>query len=911
MRRNVPGGRLIVTGFRRLLGRGRRYEDLSVSILEHIEERTDELMDEGLPRAEAEQRARREFGNVALIEERSREQWQWAAAERLLADLRLALRRLGRSPGFAATVLLTLAIGIGANVAVFSVVNSVILKPLPYPDSGRLAALWLDAPGGGLANFTDGLELSPSMYFTFRDHNRTFQSIGIWTRSLANVTGIAVPEEVKTAAVSGGVLETLGVPPALGRWFTAGDQDPHGADTVLLSYGYWQRRFGGDRGVIGRSIQVDSVTREIVGVMPRGFKMVDYDFDLMVPLAFDRAHLKMAPFGYQGIGRLKPGVTLAEADSDIARLIPVWMDSWSNGPGTNPHYYRVWRIAPHFRTLKQQVIGNMGGVLWVVMATVGLVMLIACMNVANLLLVRAEGRQQELAIRAALGAGRGRIARELLIESVMLGLMGGALAVGVAYAGLRLLGSAGPAELPRLSEISLDGWSLLFTLALSVLSGFLFGSIPAVKYAWSRSSLAMGGAMREVSRTASAGRTHQRSRDVLVVGQVAMALVLLVSALLMIRTFAALRNVDPGFADAAHIQTMRIWIPDLLAQDPVMVTRTENEIADRIASIPGVTGAGFAGAVPMDGVDPNWDQVIVEHRNYTGGVPPIRLYNYVSPGFFRAMGTRFVAGRDYTWADIYGMRPAVIVSENFARDTWGSAQAAIGKRLRTFEGQPWYQVVGVVEDVHVHGVDEAAPVIIYWPAMLADPYSRTPAIRASRAVAFAIHSDRAGQANFIEQVKQVVWSVNGNLPVAQIETMGEIYGQSMARTSFTLVMLAIAGAMALLLGIIGIYGVISYAVSQRTREIGIRLALGAQKGGLQWLFVRSALALTGVGVGVGLGAAAVLMQLMRSLLFGVSPVDLFTYVTIPALLLGCAAVASYLPARRAAAVDPVVALRAE
>jgi predicted permease len=675
----------------------------------------------------------------------------------------------------------------------------------------------------------------------------------------------------------------------------------------MLSYGYWQRRFGGDRGVIGRSIQVDSLMREIVGVMPRGFRLMDYDFDLMVPLAFDRAHLKLAPFGYQGIGRLKPGVTLEQADADIARLIPVWMDSWSNGPGTNPHYYRIWRIAPHFRTLKQQVVGNVGGVLWVVMATVGLVMLIACMNVANLLLVRAEGRQQELAIRWALGAGRGRIARELFVESLTLGILGGTLALGVAYAGLRMLVAMGPAELPRLNEISLDGRALLFTLALSVISGLLFGSIPALKYAWARGALTTG----ETSRTASTGRRHQRSRNVLEVGQVAMALVLLVSALLMIRTFAALRDVDPGFADAAHIQTMRISIPDQLIQDPVTVTRTQNEIAGKIAAIPGVTGVGFAGEVPMDGVDPNWDQIRVEGKNYHGGEPPLRLYNYVSPGFFHAMGTRFVAGRDFTWADIYGMRPMVIVSENYARDQWGSPQAAIGKRVQQYEKTPWEKVIGVVEDVHVHGVDEAAPAIIYWPAMLPSPYTRRPTIEVWRDVAFAIHSGQAGQAGFVDEVQRAVWSVNGNLPVAAVATMGEIYGQSMARTSFTLTMLAIAGAMALLLGLIGIYGVVSYAVSQRTREMGIRLALGAQKSELEWLFVRSALTLTGMGAGIGLCAAAGLMQFLRSLLFGVNPVDVFTYVTISVVLVGCAAVASYVPARRASAVDPVKALRAE
>ena len=419
----------------RIFSRRRRYDDISVSIEEHIEERSDELMADGLSRAQAQQTARCEFGNVALIAQRSRDVWQWPLLETLLADLKFAQRRLRKSPGFAATVLLTLAIGIGANTAVFSVVNSVLLKPLPYPHSEQLVALWLNAPGaGGLANFDNGLQLSASMYLTFSQHSNSFQSMGVWTMRYANVTGIAQPDQVSAAFVSDGVLEALNVPPAMGRWFLASDQDPHGTKTVMLNYGYWQRHFGSDSSVIGRSIQVDAETRTIVGVMPRGFRMVDQDFDLLIPFAFDPTHQTLAGFGYSGIARLKPGVSLAQADADIAHLLPLWMDSWSNGPGSNSHYYEAWRIAPNFRSLKQQVIGRVGNMLWTVMATVGLVMLIACTNVANLLLVRAESRHQELSIRAALGAGRARIARELLIESVLLGLIGGALSVGVADA---------------------------------------------------------------------------------------------------------------------------------------------------------------------------------------------------------------------------------------------------------------------------------------------------------------------------------------------------------------------------------------------------------------------------------------------------------------------------------------------
>lgn len=891
-----------------LFSRDRRFSELSESIREHLEEKVADLMDRGMTREKAERTARREFGNVSLIEERSREAWHWRRLESLLADLRLALRRLHRSPGFATTVLLTLAIGIGANTAVFSVVNSVLLKPLPYPESDRIVSLWLDAPGaGGLAGPDSGLGLSASMYLTFARHNRNFESMGVWIGRFATVTGVAEPEEVNAEYLTDGVLETLAVPPVAGRWLSAADQDPHGAMTTMLSYGYWQKRFGGDRNVIGRSIRVDGDTRTIVGVMPRGFRLADEDFELLIPIAYDPTNQQLAGFSMTGIARLKPGVSIMQANADIGRLIPLWMDSWSNGPGTNPHYYERWKIAPNFRPLKRLVIGDVGKVLWVVMGTLGLVMLIACINVANLLLVRVEARHQELSIRAALGAGRGRIARELLVESLLLGLMGGVLAVGVAYGGLRLLAAIGPRDLPRASEIALDGWSLGFTLAVSVLSGLVFGLIPVLRYARTKATALMGGA----SRTSSTGRLRQRSRNGLVIAQVAMALVLLVSALLMIRTFAALRNVQPGFTDAAHVETISTWIPEQEVPNSLTVARMENNIADRLADVPGVISTGFATTVPMDGHDANADLLSVEGKSYEGGEPPLRLYNYVSPGYFRSLGTHIVAGRDYTWDDIYNLRDRIIVSENFARESWGSSSAAIGKRVRQFQNQPWKEVIGVVEDVHVHGVEQKAPVIIYWPAMMNSPYTPQPTIFTRRFVTFTVHSSRVGSGDFLKELEQAVWSVNPNLPLARVSTMQEIYRGAMARTSFTLTMLAIAGSMALTLGILGIYGVISYSVSQRSREIGIRLALGAQKRQLRWMFVRSALVLTGVGLIIGLGAATAVARLMRTLLFGVNPLDPLSFAAVPLVLIAAAALASYLPAHRAATLDPVEALRSE
>jgi predicted permease len=890
----------------RIFRRRQLYNDLTEELREHIEEKTEQLMRlENLSRTKAREAALRTFGNLSLVEQRSREVWQWPAIESLLADVKLSLRRLRNSPGFAMTVVLTLAIGIGANTAVFSVVNSILIKPLPYPESEQLVALNLNAPGApGLADFRDGLRLSASMYLTFAAHNRSFQSVGVWQPATGNVTGLAQPEQVNTALVSDGVLQTFAVPPAAGRWFDATDQDPRGAKRVMLSFGYWQRRFGGDRSVVGRTIELDSQPREIVGVMPRGFRILNYDFDLLVPLAFDQHKQILAGFSYRGIARLKPGLSIGAADTDVARLLNVWMDSWTNCPKCDPHFYLNWKIGPALRPMKEEVLGGIGGALWVVMGTIGVVMLIACTNVANLLLVRADARQQELAVRAALGAGRARIVRELLIESLLLGLFGGVGGTAVAAAGLRLLLTIGPTNLPRLSEIGLDGWSLAFALALAVFSGLFFGSIPALKHAQTRALVAL----RAGGRTASLSRERQRGRSVLVIAQVAMALVLLVSAVLMIRTFAALRNVDPGFSDPAHIQTLRVAIPSSLIADREIVTRTQNSIAEKLAAIPGVASVGFASAMPLQQIEPNWDDLFFQDKTYKTGEAPLRLYNYVSPGYFHTAGTNIVAGRDFTWAETYGLRPVGILSENLARECCGSAQAAIGKRFREYDSMPWHEVIGVVQDVRMNGVADPAPAVAYWPILSSDLPSY---YNATRAVTFAVRSTRAGGPEFIGEVQRAVWSVNASVPVANVRTMADIYGESMARTSFTLVMLTIAGSMALALGLLGIYGVISYAVSQRTREIGIRLALGAQRASLRWMFVRSALVLTGAGIAMGLAAAALLVQLMKTLLFGIHPLDPFTFATVPLALVAAAVLASYLPTARAAAVNPVDALKAE
>jgi predicted permease len=707
--------------------------------------------------------------------------------------------------------------------------------------------------------------------------------------------------------VSDGVLQALRVPPIAGRWLSQSDQVPRSAETVMLSHGYWQRRFGGDPSAIGSNLMVDSRPREIVGVMPQGFRFVDTDFDVMVPLAFDRGKLILAGFGYSAIARLKPNVTIAEANADVARMLPIWMDSWSNGPGSNPHIYETWRITPAIRPLKQEVIGNVSEVLWVVMGTIGVVMMITCANLANLLLVRVEARQQELAVRAALGAGWARIVRGLLVESLLLGLLGGALGVGLAYAGVRFLVTMGPANLPRLSEISLDARTIGFTALLSLLSGLVFGLIPAVKYAGPQVALAL----QSAGRTVSTSRERYHARNLLVVGQVAMALVLLVCAGLMIRTFRELRKVEPGFTDAQQLQTLRISIPDSLIAEPARVTRTQNDILDKLQAIPGVKSAGFVSEMPMEGFDSDWDAIYTRDTAFSDDVlPPLRPFKHVSPGFFGTAGTRIVAGRELTWTEVYSLRPVVMVSENLARELWGSPSAAIGKQLTEFPKMPWHEVIGVVQDVRENGVQAKAPEIVYWPTVMENLFGPGP-VQAMRTVTFVIRSERAGTQGFLDEVRQAVWSVNANLPLANVRTMQTVYDKSVARTSFTLVMLGIAGAMALALGIIGIYGVISYTVSQRQREIGIRLALGAQRGDVLHMVLRQGGKMAVLGVVIGMCAALGLTRLMTSLLFGVSPVDPLTFGTVAALLIVVALAACYVPGRRATRVDPVVALRYE
>ena len=813
-----------------------------------------------------------------------------------MIELRQTARRLARTPGFTVTTVLTLAIGIGATTAIFSVVNSVLLKPLPFPEPERLVALRHQAPGRGEYD----LPASVPIYLTYREHDETFESIALYSYGRASVTGRGEPEEVRRLRATYELLDILRVSPVLGRGFTAADDEVDGPPVVMLSHGYWQRRFGGAEDVVGRTMTVDGAASEIIGVLPGNFRFLDERAEIVVPARPDRAIAFVPSFSERGIARLKPGVTLAEASADMERMIPIMYQTFPMVPGLTSQQLDDWGFGPNLRLLKEDVIGDLDDVLWLLMGTIVMLLLVACANIANLQLVRAETRARELALRTALGASWTTIARSLLGESLLIGLVGGAVGLALAATGLPLLLSFAAEELPDAVAVTIDPLVLLFTFAISVGCGLLFGAIPIVKHAAPRIATLLSAA----GRGYNASRERHRARNALVVAQVALALVLLVASGLMIRSFQSLRDVDPGFIDPDRIQTFRLSMPQDLVPEFDRVVRTQNDIEDRLAAIAGVESAGFSSLLPLSSSGPGPNTAFLREDQPDG--PSITTdFRYVSPGFFGALGTPVVTGRAFRWSDYDGTAQVAAVSETLARREWGSPAAALGKRLHRGGEFEWLEVIAVVADVRDHGVDRPAPATIYLTS------NEVAAQFLSRSVTFFVRSDRVGTAGFLDDVQQAVWSVNGNLPLGSVQTLGAVYRDSMTRTSLTLVLLGITGAMSLLLGLVGIYGVISYLVAHRTRELGIRIALGARHGALQRMLLQHLLLLVGVGVALGLGGAAVLTRLMESLLFGVAALDPVTYAVVAAVLTATAALAGWLPARRATRIDPIRALREE
>lgn len=877
--------------FRNLFRKREVEQALDDELRSTLEALTQEKIEQGLSQAAARREALIEIGGIEQVKLRVRAVRAGHLMEVLVRDILYALRQLRRNRSFTAVAALTLALGIGGTTAIFSVVNGVLIQPLPYSHPERLVEVGLDLPGINQFNWP----LSPREYFTFREQNRTFQDIGLYYTGFgaglysANVTGHGRPEHVPALGVTDGVLPILRVTPLLGRAFTPADDEPGGPDTAMITYGYWHSKFGGDRSVIGKTIYIDGKPSTIVGVLSQRFRFLDMtDLGLLLPLRPKTAR----GYNYFAVARLKPGVTLAEANADLARMIRMQVERFPEAA----RFFKEAQIRPNLQPLKQYLIGDIGKVLWVLMGGIGLVLLIACANVASLLLVRVEGRQQELAIRAALGGSPGRIAGSLLLESFVLALIGGALGLLFAYGGLRVLIAFAPSDLPRLDEIGIDGLAVLFTLGITLVAGLLFGSMPALRYA----GLRAGTGLRDMGRSVSASRERHRARNALVVIQVALALVLLVSSGLMIRTFQALTHVQPGFTAPAEVQTFHLNFPPEMVKDPGRLLRMDHAILDNIAAIPGVASADFSSAVPMD-AGAESDPVLVKDHMLQGQLPPARKSFWVSPGFFATIGIPIVAGRDLSWNDLLTKRPVALVSENFAREYWQNPSDALGKQIGR-NSQAWRQIVGVVGNVHVDGNSREAPATVYWPVTDSNFCLAGPA--------FALRSTR-GTDSLMNEIRRAVWSVDPDLALYQVHTLSYFYAKSMARTSFTLVMVALAGGIALLLGIVGLYAVIAYSVSQRTHEIGIRMALGAQKNDVLKLVVNGGMGLTLIGVGFGVAGALSLTRFLSNLLYGVRPTDPLTFVVVSSVLTGVALLACYVPARRATKADPLVALRYE
>jgi predicted permease len=832
-------------------------------------------------------------------------------------DLRYALRGLARRPAFTSAAVLTLAVGLGATTAIFSVVYSVLLKPLPYSNADELVRIEYSAvgiPNAGVSNS------ETSMYFTYGDESRTLTSFGMWTGSNATLSGLGEPERVTALQVTQGTLDALGLQPMRGRAFTAAEHGPaaEGPLPIIVSHAFWQRRFGGDEAVLGRELSIEAPSgfgrlpltgpSQIVGIMPADFTFMDMASppDVILAIRLDRAQQRIVGnFNLPTFARLKPGVTLEEARADVERMLQIWFDSWPMMPGLTRELLMDARFTPVVRSLKEDLVGSVASTLWVLMGAIGAVLLVACANIANLMLVRLDARRQELAVRAALGARPKRIARELLVESLVIGGAGALLGLLLAYGGLQALVALAPSNLPRLQEIAIYPPVLMFTLAASFASTLAFGALAALKHARH-----IDPSQTFAARGTSATRERSATRDALVVVQVALALVLVVSAGLMIRTFQALRDVDPGFADAASIHTVRIWMPTAVSPDPRQYTRLEREMLDKIAALPGVSAAAFTNLLPMEGGYDNGPMVVEGQTPGPGDALPSRRRKFVSPGYFEAMGTPIIAGRDLSWSDIESGGHVVLISENYARELAGEPAAALGLRIRIpLETDGWREIIGVVQSAHETGLHEQAPSFAYFPVLVENMYG-TPVL-GRPSVAFTVRSQRAGTAALGEEIKQAIRSVSPGVPIGSERTMEALYAGSLARTSFTLVLLAIAGSMALLLGIVGIYGVIAYVVSQRAREIGIRSALGAKPGELERMFLLHGLALSGAGVLVGVVVAAALGRLMSSVLFGVEHTDPAAYAGAIAVIIAAAALASYVPARRAATIDPIVTLKAE
>jgi predicted permease len=819
--------------------------------------------------------------------------------------IRHAWRSLRRTPVFTLAATLTLVIGMAASVAIFAVLNGVLLKPLPYGNPESLVGMWHDMPGVGLSKTNQ----SSGTYYTYKKLVRSIESMGVSQEGAVNVAepgGASEPQRITSAWITASLIPTLQVAPLLGRTFTESEDVPNGPNLAVLSEGLWRSRFGADPGIVGRSVEINGLSREIIGVMPTRFQFPNATVQLWLPLQLQENSEFTGGFNYDGVARLKPGVSRAAAEREFVTVLPRMVDLYPNlAPGFSTQ--RVLDQAkprPFLVPLREDVTGSISKTLWMVAAAAGLVLLVACANVANLVLVRADGRQRELAVREALGAGRARVLGHFLTESALLAGIAGAIGLGVAWAVVRALVAAGPVEIPRLSEVRIDAMTVLFAIAITVFVALICSIIPAVRV----SRVTLSNALREGGRSGTAGRAQHRLRGSIVAMQMALALVALAGSGLLLRSFQRLNAVEPGF-NTENVATLWTSLPRARYASDTSIVQFYSRLSTRLSELPGVEAAGLTSRLPLIGRGMNQNPAFIEgDPMQTDKVLPLQIFTTVDAGYFRALGIPLLAGRTFERIGVQRNGEAIIskrTSEEFFKDPTG--RSAIGKRFRNFPTAPWYTIIGVVGDARDTSLASPPSRTMYFPQIegrdsIGEGAQRTMAI---------VLKTRGDPTSITRAVQGVVRDLDPTLPTFDVRPMTAVMRASMAQLSFTSTIIGAAAIVTLLLGAIGLYGVMAYLVTLRTRELGVRIALGAQPRTVAAMMTRQALVLAAIGIASGLAVFAVVARFLRSFLFGVSPSDPVTLVAASTVLIGIAALAGWIPARRASRVDPANTLRAD
>jgi putative ABC transport system permease protein len=851
----------------------------------HIQHRADDLERSGLPRTEAERRARIELGGIEQVKERVGEQLIGNWLHSVVSDCGYGLRQFRKNPSFITVAVLTLAMAIGANTAVFSVVNAVLLRPLPYPDSGRLVQIWSTNPNSNRW----GMWTAYPRFEDWHRENTVFEQMVTERTWVISIKGSDHPESLSGVITSSQLLQLLRVQPMLGRGFLPEEDQPGHDHVIILSYGLWQRRFGTDRNIIGRTVDVDEQHYTVIGVMAPDFRFppdlpLSRQVDAWLPPGADPSRSDRGSNNYYTFARLKPGVTVAQAQTE--------MDAINHGLAEK--YAADRGLGVKVVGWQRQVGSEVRPALLILLGAISLVLLIACANVANLLLARGAMRQQEAALRQALGAGRIRLIRQFLTESVLLAIFGGVSGLLLGYEALDLFIRLAP-DIPRLNETTIDLRVLIFSAVLTLGTGLIFGIAPALQ----GYKADVQDSLKESGSRSTIGSTRARARSVLVVAEIGLALVLLAGAGLLVRSFVQLQQVDPGF-NPKNLLTAFVMLPPSKYPEPQRQAGFFHEVMDRIAPLPGVECAGAADSAPM--LTNDTGTVSIEgHPERSDEVEIQAERPKITPDYFCAMGIRLLRGRTFTWADNEGSLPVAMINESAARQYWPN-EDAMGKRVKLEDGSApvWRQVVGIVADVRQDSLVEAGRPEVYAPLLQVPVPYMVLTVRT-----------RAEPAALTGAVRNAVMAVDKDQPLFQIKTMEQVVEDSVAGRRFQMSLLTIFAAIALGLAAIGIYGLMSYTVSQRTHEIGIRMALGAKRGDVLHLVVRHGMMLAIVGVVLGTGGAFLLTRLLSGMLYGVGVNDPTTLLSVATLLTGVAALASYIPARRATRVDPMVALRYE